>query len=46
MAYQAAGRTTEAIALLERTLADCERLLGTNHPNTLGVRENSAALKE
>jgi Tetratricopeptide repeat len=34
MAYHAAGRTDEAIPLLKRTLADCARLLGAEHPNT------------
>jgi len=38
MAYQDAGRTVEAIALLEQALADSERLLGTDHPNTKAVR--------
>jgi tetratricopeptide (TPR) repeat protein len=35
--------TAEAIALLERALADCERLLGDSHPNTLASRNNLAA---
>jgi hypothetical protein len=39
---QAAGRTAEAIPLLERTLADCERVLGPDHPNTLTSRNNLA----
>ena len=38
IAYQRAGRITEAIRLLEQTLADRERVLGTAHPETLGVR--------
>ena len=42
-AYQAAGRTSEAIPLYERTLADRERLLGADHPNTLISRNNLAA---
>lgn len=29
------GRLGEAIALFERTLTDCERILGVDHPNTL-----------
>ena len=41
-AYQAAGRTAEAIALYERTLADRERLLGADHPSTLMSRNNLA----
>jgi hypothetical protein len=39
---QAAGRTAEAIPLLERTLADSERVLGTDHPNALRTRNNLA----
>ena len=31
-AYRAAGRLDEAIPLLERTLADRERVLGETHP--------------
>jgi hypothetical protein len=42
MAYRAAGRTAEAIPLLERTLADCERMLGADHPDTLTTRNNLA----
>ena len=44
MAYRAAGRTAEAIPLLERTLADCERMLGADHPDTNAARNNLAAL--
>ncbi len=33
-AYQEAGRTAEAIALYEQTLAARERLLGPDHPDT------------
>ncbi len=40
--YQDAGRTTEAITLHERTLADMERLLGPDHPSTLRSRGNLA----
>lgn len=36
-AYQAAGRTGEAIALHERTPADQERVLVPDHRDTLGV---------
>ena len=39
---RAAGRTAEAIPLLERTLADCERVRGTDHPATLTTRNNLA----
>ena len=42
MSYRAAGRTAEAIPLLERTLADCERVRGTDHPSTLRSRNNLA----
>ncbi len=44
MGYRAAGRTAEAIPLLERTLADCERMLGADHPDTRAAREDLAAL--
>src|SRR5208282_5104196 len=36
------GRVAEAIALHERTLADRERVLGPDHPNTLQSRDNLA----
>jgi Tetratricopeptide repeat len=35
-----ARRTAEAIELFERALADCERVLGPDHPLTRGVRRN------
>ena len=38
-----AGRLGEAIPLLERTLADSERVLGRAHPNTVAFRNNLAA---
>ncbi|MGY5228608.1 tetratricopeptide repeat protein, partial [Nocardia asiatica] len=38
------GRVAEAIPLYERTLADCERVLGADHPNTLGSRNNLASV--
>jgi tetratricopeptide (TPR) repeat protein len=41
-AYQAAGRTAEAIPLLERTLADSELLFGADHPDTVGSRNDLA----
>ena len=37
-----AGRLGEAIPLLERTLADRERVLGADHPDTLASRHNLA----
>ena len=44
MSCRAAGRTAEAILLLERTLADCERVLGADHPNTKAARKDLAAV--
>ena len=44
MSHLAAGRTAEAIRLYERRLADCERLLGADHPDTKAARESVAAL--
>ena len=35
-------RMAEAIPLLERTLADSERVLGARHPDTLTTRNNLA----
>ncbi|MFC9326981.1 FxSxx-COOH system tetratricopeptide repeat protein [Kitasatospora sp. NPDC057015] len=40
--YGRAGRTTEAIVLQERVLADSERLLGPDDPDTLIARGNLA----
>ena len=37
--YWQAGRTTEAITLLERVLADRERLLGEEHPDTTAAAD-------
>ena len=42
-AYQAAGWAAEAVPLLEQNLAECERVLGTNHLRTLAARINLAA---
>ena len=42
--YSQAGRTNDAIALREAVLADHERLLGPEHPDTLISRANLAAL--
>jgi tetratricopeptide (TPR) repeat protein len=39
-AYQAGGEYRRAAELHERTLADRERILGPDHPNTLNSREN------
>ncbi|MFF3735327.1 FxSxx-COOH system tetratricopeptide repeat protein [Streptomyces sp. NPDC002476] len=41
--YQQAGRTNEAISLLDHVLADRERLLGNEHPHTLTARTCLAA---
>src|SRR5271165_424582 len=41
-AYQATGRTAEAIPLLEQTLAERERLLGPDHADTIRSRNNLA----
>jgi len=40
LAYREAGRTAEAIPLYEQTLADFDRLLGTDHPSVLTSRNN------
>ena len=42
-AHLADGHLMEAIALLQRTLADAERYLGPDHPITRTVRENLEA---
>jgi hypothetical protein len=44
MGYRAAGRSAEAIPLYKRTLADCERLLGAEHPDTKAAQEGLAGL--
>lgn len=41
-AYEAVGRTDEAIELYGRTLADRERALGPDHPDTLTSRHSLA----
>ena len=41
-AYQAAGDLDRAIPLLEATLDDRRRVLGEDHPDTLGSRNNLA----
>jgi hypothetical protein len=43
LAYQAAGRTGEAITLHEQNLAARERVLGPDHPDTLNSRGSLAA---
>ena len=42
LAYQEAGRATEAIPLHQQTLAAFERVLGPDHPSTLNSRNNLA----
>jgi hypothetical protein len=39
VSYRRAGRTDEAIGLLERVVADSKRLLGDEHSNTLTARQ-------
>jgi len=41
-AYRVAGRLKEAVAACERVLADRERLLGPDHPDTVTARGNLA----
>ncbi|MGV9573361.1 tetratricopeptide repeat protein [Streptomyces nigra] len=45
-AYQTAGRTSEAVTLLERVVLDSERVLGGDHPDTLNARGNLAAARQ
>jgi tetratricopeptide (TPR) repeat protein len=42
LAFTAAGRTTEAISILEATLRQTELKFGSDHPETLTVRNNLA----
>ncbi|MFJ9635352.1 tetratricopeptide repeat protein [Streptomyces sp. NPDC101178] len=42
VSYRQAGRTGEAIELLERVVADWERLLGEDHPSAVKARANLA----
>ncbi|MCA1680217.1 MAG: tetratricopeptide repeat protein, partial [Actinobacteria bacterium] len=42
VSYRAAGRTTVAVELGERLLAECERILGPEHPHTLTARADLA----
>jgi hypothetical protein len=43
-AIPAVGQTAKAIPLLEQALADSERVLGPDHPNTTVARGNLAAV--
>jgi hypothetical protein len=45
VAYQQQGRVREAIPMFERTLADYERVYGTDHAESRAVREALAALR-
>ncbi len=38
MAYSAGGWSLAAITGLEQNLADCERILGSEHPDTVTTR--------
>jgi hypothetical protein len=40
VAYAAAGRTDDAIAIYEPLLTDRQRILGPEHPNTLNTRNH------
>jgi len=46
MSCLAAGRTAKAIRLYKRTLADCERVLGADHPKTKAARKDLATLTD
>ena len=39
-AYRSAGRLDDATRLFEKVLAECERLLGSDHPVTSAVGDN------
>ncbi|WP_256386259.1 tetratricopeptide repeat protein [Protofrankia coriariae] len=41
-AYRLVGRVAEAVGLYEETLAGMLRVLGSDHPNTLGSQNNLA----
>jgi hypothetical protein len=45
MSDLAAGHPVKAIPLFQRALADCERVLGADHPDTKAARANLAALR-
>jgi hypothetical protein len=42
-AYSEAGRPADAVAILRRTLADCERHLVADHSMTAAVRDQLRA---
>ncbi|WP_462288221.1 tetratricopeptide repeat protein [Nostocoides sp.] len=41
-AYRWAGRFGDAVRMGEHALADCERVLGPDHPDPLATRDNLA----
>ncbi|MBO0787880.1 MAG: tetratricopeptide repeat protein, partial [Actinobacteria bacterium] len=41
-AYHSAGRMATALELYERSRADCQRVLGPYHPDTLAAQANLA----
>jgi hypothetical protein len=43
-AYRRGGKPKDAIALYQRTLAECERFLGPDHPLTRTVRDSLEAV--
>jgi hypothetical protein len=43
-AYYAMGRTAEASTILQKTLADCERVLAPGDPLTAAVRDSLDAV--
>ncbi|WP_159020971.1 tetratricopeptide repeat protein, partial [Streptomyces sp. HNS054] len=45
VSYGDAGRVQDALNLSERVLADYERLLGPDHPDTLTARNHLAHLR-
>ena len=45
IAYESAGRLSEAVPLYQQALADAERILGRNHPQTAAFRNNLAAAR-
>ena len=46
LAYLSAGRIPDAVAIFERNLADRERVLGSDHPDTLKALNNLASAQQ
>ncbi|MFF8448869.1 tetratricopeptide repeat protein, partial [Streptomyces leeuwenhoekii] len=46
VSYSGAGRIQDTLYLAERVLADSERLLGLDHPDTLRARNNLVRVRE